>query len=115
MEGAREHVELLLTREANLATSERVIRSQSERQHGYPSTDARERAELGALAQRDGITVGSLVHLGWRWVSLIDDPLITLVGGEVLLHWSDQAPPSDLAAFVQERVDLLIEAKVAAS
>ena len=106
---------LLLTREANLAVSERVIRSQSERQHGYPSADARERAELGTLAERDGIAAGRLVHLGWRWVSLTEDPLVSLIDGRVQIRWSDQAPPVVLVDFVAERVELLIDGKSAGS
>jgi len=103
---------LLLTPDAVLATGE-VVRSRVPARRGYTAENQRRRAELAEAAHRGGHAEGATVHVGWSELDLdavergeASGPL-SLVDGEPMVRWSAAAAPQPLAAYLDERIELL--------
>jgi hypothetical protein len=101
---------LLLTDHAVLATGE-IIRSRREATRGFTAESQRRRAELAAAAFRGGFAEGTPVHIGWKELDLeareLDDPL-SMDGGVMSVRWNPSGGLIPLAAYIDERVDLLV-------
>jgi hypothetical protein len=104
---------LLLTEEAVLATGE-IVRAHEEVRRGFTAESQRRRAELAAAARRGGVAEGTVVHTGWAEldVEAVDrgatsGPL-TLRGGTPSVRWSAAGGYVPLAAYLDERIDLLL-------
>ncbi|WP_019179761.1 hypothetical protein [Microbacterium yannicii] len=108
---------LLLTDDAVLATGE-VVRARHDAPRGYTAESQRHRAELAAAASRGGFAEGEVVHIGWRMLEpeALDrgragsqtGPL-ALVDGVASVRWSAAAGLMPLAAYLDERVALLLD------
>ncbi len=103
---------LLLMPDAVLATGE-VVRSRTPARRGYTAENQRRRAELAEAAHRGGYAEGTTVHVGWSAIDLdavargeASGPL-SLVGGEPMVRWSAAGAAQPLAAYLDERVELL--------
>ncbi|WP_194397385.1 glutaminase [Microbacterium atlanticum] len=105
---------LLLTDDAVLATGE-VIRARAEVRRGYTAESQRRRAELAAAARRGGFGEGETVHIGWRM--LRPDALdggeasapLALADGVPSVRWSAAGGLVPLAAYLDERIGLLLD------
>ncbi|BDV29639.1 glutaminase [Microbacterium terricola] len=102
---------LLLTDDAVLATGEIVV-AREEVRRGFAAESQRRRAELAAAAHRGGFPEGRPVHIGWRMLSLdaVDgesDPL-RVVSGVPSVRWSAAGGHVPLAAYLDERIELLV-------
>ena len=105
---------LLLTDEAVLATGE-IVRARAEAVRGYTAESQRRRSELAAAARRGGFAEGATVHIGWRML----DPAalergeasapLALVAGVASVRWSSSGGYVPLAAYLDERVALLLD------
>ena len=104
---------LLLTDDAVLATGD-VVRARQEARRGYTAVSQRQRAALAAAARRGGFGEGETVHIGWRMLdpaavdrSEVSGPL-ALVDGVPSVRWSAAGGYMPLAAYLDERVALLL-------
>jgi hypothetical protein len=104
---------LLLTDEGVLATGE-IVRAHEEVRRGFTAESQRRRAELAGAARRGGIAEGAVVHIGWRAldVAAVDrgaasGPL-ALREGEPSVRWSASGGYVPLAAYLDERIELLL-------
>ena len=81
---------------------------------GYPAESARRRGELAAAAERGGFAPGEAVHLPARRLdpaaieSGADADPIGLDAGRAVVRWTRGAPPMPLAAYLDERIGLLL-------
>lgn len=105
---------LLLTDEAVLATGE-IVRAREEVRRGFTAESQRRRAERAAAARRGGIPEGAVVHIGWHEldVDAVDrgaasGPL-AVVEGVPSVRWSAAGGYVPLAAYLGERIDLLLD------
>jgi hypothetical protein len=105
---------LLLTDRAVLATGE-IVRSRREAPRGFTAQSQQRRSELAAAAFRGGFAEGTPVHIGWRELDLDDagiaadaaSGLLASVDGVVSIRWSPTGGYVPLAAYIDERVELL--------
>ena len=104
---------LLLTDDAVLATGD-IVRAREEARRGYAAESQRQRAALAAAARRGGFDEGETVHIGWRMLDpaavdrgQVSGPL-ALVGGVPSVRWSAAGGYMPLAAYVEERIALLL-------
>lgn len=102
---------LLLAPDAVLATGD-IVRSHREVRRGYTAESQRQRAALSAAAFRGGFAEGVPVHIGWRVLDLgtlsaQGGPLV-LRDGEVGVLWSAAGAATGLAAYLEDRMDLLL-------
>ncbi|MCU4671021.1 glutaminase [Microbacterium fluvii] len=105
---------LLLTDDAVLATGE-IVRAHEDVRRGFAAESQRRRAEVAAAARRGGFAEGQTVHIGWRMLELpggedaaASDPL-RLIDGVPSVRWSAGGGYVPLAAYLDERVGLLLE------
>lgn len=116
---------LLLADDAVLATGD-IVRAREETRRGYAAESQRRRAELAGAARRGGFAEGETVHIGWRVLRLdaaagadppADDPPgapgaasspLVLSGGTARIRWSAAGGLMPLAAYLDERVGLLL-------
>ena len=108
---------LLLTDRAVLATGE-IVRSRREAPRGYTAESQRRRSELAAAAFRGGFAEGTPVHIGWHELDPDDasipaagdaaSALLAMVDGVASIRWSPAGGYVPLAAYVEERVELLV-------
>ncbi|MET0735932.1 MAG: glutaminase [Microbacterium sp.] len=105
---------LLLTDDAVFATGQ-IVRARAEVPRGYTAESQRRRAELAAAAQRGGFPEGATVHVGWRMLdpAAVDrgeasEPL-ALEDGVPSVRWSSAGGRVRLAAYLDERVGLLLD------
>jgi hypothetical protein len=102
---------LLLTDDAVLATGE-IVRARREAIRGYAAESQRARSALAAAASRGGFADGETVHVGWVTctLELVDERTapIALRGGVPQVKWSASGGLVPLAAYLDERVDLLL-------
>ncbi len=103
---------LLLTDEAVLATGD-IVRAREEVRRGFTAESQRRRAELAAAARRGGIAEGEVVHIGWREIDVdavdrgtASEPL-AMLEGTPSVRWSASAGYIPLAAYLDERIELL--------
>lgn len=105
---------LLLTDEDVLATGQ-IVRARREVRRGYAAESQRSRAELAAAAYRGGFAEGDAVHIGWRRLdpAVIDsggsDEPLQSPGGVPSVRWSGAGAPMPLAAYLDERIALLLD------
>lgn len=104
---------LLLTADGVLATGE-IVRSRREATRGFTAESQRRRAQLAAAAFRGGFAEGTAVHIGWQQLDLdavaaggSSGPL-AWVDGAVSVRWSPAGGFIPLAAYIDDRVDLLV-------
>lgn len=108
---------LLLTDDAVLATGD-IVRARQEARRGYAAESQRQRAELQAAARRGGLAEGETVHIGWVEldVDAVDAGIgaagaasgpLALRDGIVSVRWSAAGGYMPLAAYLNERVELL--------
>lgn len=104
---------LLLTDDGVLATGD-IVRARAEARRGFAAESQRQRAELAAAARRGGLAEGEIVHIGW---SVLDPDAVdagaasgplALRGGVPSVRWSAAGGYLPLAAYLGERVDLLL-------
>ena len=103
---------LLVTDDAVLATGD-IVRARQEARRGFAAESQRQRAELAAAARRGGIAEGESVHIGWTTLDLdavdagaASGPL-ALRDGVPSVRWSAAGGYMPLAAYLDERVELL--------
>ncbi|GAT73711.1 glutaminase [Microbacterium sp. HM58-2] len=103
---------LLLTGTRALATAE-VLRAADPGRRGYTAESARERAARRQEALRGGFAAGEVVHVGWTVIDVeaVDaggssGPL-ALLDGVPQVRWSTAGGYMSLAAYLDERIDLL--------
>lgn len=103
---------LLLTEDAVLATGD-IVRARQEVRRGFAAESQRQRAELAAAARRGGFAEGETVHIGWAELDpdavdrgAASGPL-ALRDGVVSVRWSAAGGFMPLAAYLDERVELL--------
>jgi hypothetical protein len=103
---------LLLTEDAVLATGD-IVRARQEVRRGFAAESQRQRAELAAAARRGGLAEGETVHIGWQELDpdavergAASGPL-ALRDGIVSVRWSAAGAFMPLAAYLDERVELL--------
>ncbi|HLP22499.1 MAG TPA: glutaminase [Microbacteriaceae bacterium] len=98
---------ILLDTEGQLYAAGTVIRAERERQHGYPSRLAEQRAELKAAAQRGGIDQGRTVNLDVRRLDT-DHPSPPLRDRDGILEveWAPNAWVP-LEPYLRERIALM--------
>lgn len=103
---------LLLTEDAVLATGD-IVRARQEVRRGFAAESQRQRAELAAAARRGGFAEGETVHIGWAELDphavdrgAASGPL-ALRDGVVTVRWSAAGGFMPLAAYLDERVELL--------
>lgn len=105
---------LLLTEDAVLSTGE-VIRARAEVRRGFTAESQRRRAELAAAARRGGFGEGETVHLGWRMLrpDVLDageaSAPLALREGVPVVRWSAAGGLMPLAAYLDERIALLLD------
>lgn len=101
---------LLLTDDAVLATGE-VVRARADAIRGYTAESQRARAERAAEASRGGFADGESVHIGWETIDLevvtAHSRPIAVRGGIPLVRWSAAGGEMPLAAYLDDRIDLL--------
>ncbi|HWM16163.1 MAG TPA: glutaminase [Microbacterium sp.] len=104
---------LLLTDEAVLATGE-IIRARQEAPRGFSAESQRRRAELAGAARRGGFAEGEPVHIGWTVLDAdavdrggASGPL-ALRAGVPSVRWSAAGGYIALAAYLDERIELLL-------
>ena len=104
---------LLLTEEAAFATGE-IVRAREEVRRGFTAESQRRRAELAAAARRGGVAEGAVVHIGWAELDIdavdrgaASGPL-ALREGTPSVRWSAGGGYVPLAAYLEERIDLLL-------
>lgn len=88
-----------------------VLRAVDPGRRGYAAESARRRAELRAMAVRGGFDPGETVHIGWRRLDLdlpADGPLV-LDGPAPQIRWAPGGAFMPLAAYLSERIDLLLD------
>jgi hypothetical protein len=111
--GAAWHVGvLLLTDDALLATGD-IVRAREEARRGFTAESQRQRAEIAAAARRGGFAEGEPVHLGWAEIDVdqvaagaASGPL-TMRDGVPVVRWSAAGGYLPLAAYLDERIELL--------
>jgi hypothetical protein len=103
---------LLLADDAVLATGD-IVRARQEVRRGFAAESQRQRAELAAAARRGGLAEGETVHIGWQELDpdavergAASGPL-ALRDGVVSVRWSAAGGFMPLAAYLDERVELL--------
>ncbi|WEG09326.1 glutaminase [Microbacterium horticulturae] len=103
---------LLLGDDALYATGE-IVRAREEVRRGFTAESQRERDALAGAAFRGGFAEGEVVHIGWTPIDF--DVLaqgeasgpVRVVEGMPRVRWSRAGGESDLAAYLDERVELL--------
>jgi len=103
---------LLVTDDAVLATGD-IVRARQEVRRGFAAESQRQRAELAAAARRGGLAEGETVHIGWQELDpdaveqgAASGPL-AVRDGVVSVRWSAAGGFMPLAAYLDERVELL--------
>ena len=103
---------LLLTGDAVLATGD-IVRARQEVRRGFAAESQRQRAELAAAARRGGLAEGETVHIGWQELDpdavdrgAASGPL-AVRDGVASVRWSAAGGYMPLAAYLDERVELL--------
>ena len=103
---------LLLADDALYATGE-IVRAREEVRRGFTAESQRERDALAGAAFRGGYAPGEVVHIGWAPIDLAaiargdaSGP-VRIVEGMPRVRWSRAGGESDLAAYLDERVELL--------
>lgn len=104
---------LLLGDDGVLATGD-ILRARTEARRGYAAESQRWRAELAAAARRGGFDEGATVHVGWRMLDPgavergeASGPL-ALIDGVPCVRWSAAGGFVPLAAYLDERIGLLL-------
>lgn len=103
---------LLLTGDAVFATGD-IVRARQEVRRGFAAESQRQRAELAAAARRGGHAEGETVHIGWQELDpdAVDQGAasgpLALREGIVTVRWSAAGGFMPLAAYLDERVELL--------
>lgn len=107
------HLGVLLIGDEGTYATGTVVRAREEVRRGYTAQSQVERAELGAAAFRGGFAEGAVVHVDWRPVDLAavargeaSGPLLVR-DGMPLVRWSATGDYRSLAAYLDERVELL--------
>jgi hypothetical protein len=104
---------LLLTDEGVLATGE-IVRAHEEVRRGFTAESQRRRAELAGAARRGGIAEGAVVHIGWTTldVAAVDSGAasgpLAVQDGTSSVRWSASGGYVPLAAYLDERIELLL-------
>jgi hypothetical protein len=104
---------LLLTGDGLLATGD-IVRAREEVRRGFTAESQRQRAARAAAARRGGFAEGEIVHVGWVPVDLdavgrgeTSGP-VAIVDGVPSIRWSRSGRYTPLAAYLDERVALLL-------
>lgn len=112
-DGEAWHVGALLIADGFVAAVGEISRVQDPGRRGYAAESARQRAEIRAAALRGRIPEGAIVHLGWGVLDLdavaaggTSGPLVG--GAEPMIRWSAGGGLMPLAAYLTERIDLLL-------
>lgn len=105
---------LLLTDDAVFATGD-IVRAHEEVRRGFTAESQRRRAELAAAARRGGVAEGASVHIDWTALdpAAVDrgaasGPL-ALREGTPSVRWSAAGGYIPLHAYLDERIDLLLD------
>lgn len=92
-----------------------VLRASDPGRRGFTAESARARAEIAREARRGGFAEGETVHLDWSAIDLatvdaggVSGPLARTPQG-VLVRWSPRGARMPLAAYLDERVGLLLD------
>jgi hypothetical protein len=101
---------LLLTDTAVLATGD-IVRARAEVIRGFAAESQRARAALAAAASRGGFADGEAVHIAWVAFDLAllgerSGPL-AVRAGVPMVKWSASGGYVPLAAYLDERIELL--------
>ena len=105
---------LLLGRDGTLYATGSIIRAGEGGVRNYQSQSAEDRRDLRAAALRGKFAPGETVNHGWTQLDLADpaDPLVLAPDGTVRVRWNralGDGATRDLAAYLDERVRLLVE------
>jgi hypothetical protein len=112
--GTAWHLGVLLLSETTLLATGDIVRSRQEARRGFAAESQRQRAELAAAARRGGIPEGAVVHIGWMPIDVdaVDrgassGPLASRDGAPAV-RWSASGGYVPLAAYLDERIELLL-------
>ncbi|SFR93824.1 hypothetical protein SAMN04487846_0862 [Microbacterium sp. cf046] len=103
---------LLLVDDGVLATGD-IVRARQEVRRGFTAESQRRRAELAAAARRGGFAEGEPVHIGWTVLDAdqVDSGAasgpLALIEGTPSVRWSAAGSYMPLAAYLDERIELL--------
>lgn len=107
------HLGVLLVAAGSVLATADVLRSRQEAPRGFTAENQRRRSELAAAAFRGGFAAGSTVHVGWSEVDLVavdrgaaSGPL-AMIDRVPSVRWSPAAGFVPLAAYLDERIELL--------
>lgn len=110
---------LMVDREGTLYATGAIIRAREAGVRNYQSQSAEERRDLRAAALRGKFREGETVNHGWSVVDLDPaslrsgaGPVLVTPEGSVKVRWNaalGDAAARDLAAYVDERVGLLVD------
>lgn len=106
------HLGILLLTEDDVRETGHVVRARTEARRGYAAQSQRERAALAAAARRGGFAEGQPVHIDWVTLDLDEltartSPL-AVRDGVPHIRWSAAGGYVPLAAYLDERIDLLL-------
>lgn len=112
--GSAWHLGVLLIGDDDVYATGEILRSHAEVRRGYAAESQRQRAERSAAAFRGGFPEGATVHVGWRTLDAAalargeaSSPL-AFVDGVPSVRWSTSGGLTPLAAYLDERVSLLL-------
>lgn len=107
------HVGALLIGDDAVYATGRILRAREEVRRGFTAESQRERAALAGAARRGGFAEGEIVHLDWTVIDLdvlarggASGPL-DVVDGVPAIRWSADGGRMPLAAYLDERIELL--------
>lgn len=110
---------LMLDRDGTLYATGAIVRAREAGVRNYQSQSGEERRDLRAAALRGRFAEGETVNHGWRVVDLSAEalrsgtgPLLVAPDGTVKVRWNaalGDGAARDLAAYVDERVGLLVD------
>jgi len=110
---------LMVDRDGTLYATGAIVRAREAGVRNYQSQSGEDRRDLRAAALRGKFPVGEPVNHGWRIVALDseslrsgDSPVFVAPDGSVKVRWNaalGDGAARDLAAYVDERVALLVD------
>lgn len=110
---------LMVDRDGTLYATGAIVRAREAGIRNYQSQSGEDRRDLRAAALRGKFPAGEPVNHGWRVVALDaeslrsgDSPVLVAPDGSVKVRWNaalGDGAARDLAAYVDERVGLLVD------
>ena len=111
--GTAWHLGVLLISDEEVYATAEVLRAAEHVRRGYAAESARARAARREQARRGGFAEGATVHVGWSVVDVAavdaggaSGPVAT-INGVPSVRWTAAGAYMPLAAYLEERLDLL--------